>query len=196
MNKDWKGGLFAIFVWCLALSIGGCNSTEDTNINLEEINTERNESEIIDVETEIIEEHQVVLCEMYTTTTVNVRKEPNVESDVFCKLQAREIVSVVEIGDEWSSVLIDNEIYYISNQYLREKVEGKNGFLIVIDAGHQAKGNYEKEPIGPGASQTKAKVSSGTAGCVSGLNEYELNLQVALKLQEELEVRGYEVIMI
>lgn len=36
----------------------------------------------------------------------------------------------------------------------------------------------------------------GTVGCVSGLNEYELNLQVALKLQEELEVRGYEVIMV
>ena len=28
------------------------------------------------------------------------------------------------------------------------------------------------------------------------MNEYELNLQVALKLQEELEVRGYEVIMV
>ena len=69
------------------------------------------------------------------------------------------------------------------------------GRVVCIDAGHQIKQNSEKEPIGPGASETKIKVSSGTSGTTTGVPEYQLTLAVALKLQSVLESRGYKVIM-
>lgn len=69
------------------------------------------------------------------------------------------------------------------------------GRVVCIDAGHQRKQNSAQEPVGPGASSTKMKVTSGTAGTTTGVPEYQLTLAVAQKLKTVLQQRGYTVVM-
>lgn len=72
-----------------------------------------------------------------------------------------------------------------------------NGHIIGIDPGHQSESvdMSALEPNGPGSSEMKAKCSTGTQGTYSGVPEYELNLEVSLQLKDELEQRGYQVVM-
>ena len=72
-----------------------------------------------------------------------------------------------------------------------------DGHIIGIDPGDQSESvdMSAPEPNGPGSSEMKAKCTSGTQGTYSGVPEYQLNLEVSLQLKDELEQRGYQVVM-
>lgn len=99
----------------------------------------------------------------------------------------RKIFSVLLVLSMFIAVWINN-VSPVSAAKTTQKV-------ICIDAGHQAKANLEKEPIGPGAKTTKFKVTGGTSGLWTKQTEYSLALKVAKKLKKILKKRGYKVIM-
>lgn len=68
--------------------------------------------------------------------------------------------------------------------------------VVVIDPGHQAKGDPALEPIGPGATEKKPRVMTGTSGVATRRAESEVVLEIALKLKAQLEARGAKVVMV
>ena len=69
--------------------------------------------------------------------------------------------------------------------------------LIAIDPGHQswAIDMSATEPNAPGSSVMKAKATQGPREPFPGTYEYELNLDVSLRLRDLLEQKGFDTLM-
>lgn len=67
--------------------------------------------------------------------------------------------------------------------------------MICIDPGHQKKADLSEEPVAPGASVLKIKVTGGAKGAATKTPEYELNMIVGNKVEQRLLAQGYKVVM-
>lgn len=108
----------------------------------------------------------------------------------------RTLRAATPVETEKESTSPDDNGYVINPGNPASVVASTNGFTVCIDPGHQQYGISATEPNGPGSSVMKAKLTTGTSGCVTGNVEYQVNLDVSLKLQAELVSRGYGVVMI
>lgn len=133
---------------------------------------------------------------VYTTSKLNVREHCSTDSDVIKILPERAKIKRIGISDVWSKVSVTEGEYYVATEHLTKTAPKVKGHIVAIDAAHQEKDNTEQEAVGPGAKETKDKVTSGTKGVETGLHEYELTLEVAKLVQKQLEEDGYEICML
>lgn len=222
MKKVYRTILICMMIILSAFVLAACGKKDAGKKTTTESSTEASEDvasteDTTDATTEaqVDEEGFTIVNDKVTTTDyVNVRTAPSTDGDPAMQLADGVELDRIGYNDEWSKVSIKGETYYVYSKFV--KAEGAassgddssteestqetsnvgEGKLICIDAGHQATPNTDTEPVGPGAEDKKAKVSAGNTGVTTGTEEYELNLEVALKLQSALEARGYTVKMI
>lgn len=194
----WKRGVLCFGFLCLGLSLTGCGKKaqeKKSDVVVTEAPTPEVSAEPI-IFTEEGQEFTQVEEYMYTTTKLNVRESCSTDARVIHMLPERAKVLCIGKGETWSKVKVEEGEAYVASEYLTDAKPDTAGHIVVIDAAHQEMADEEKEAIGPGAEETKAKVTVGTKGVSSGMQEYELTLAVAKKLQMKLNERGYEVVMI
>lgn len=222
MKKVYRTILICMMIILSAFVLAACGKKDAGKKTTTESSTEASEDVAstedtteATTEAQVDEEGFTIVNDKVTTTDyVNVRTAPSTDGDPAMQLADGVELDRIGYNDEWSKVSIKGETYYVYSEFV--KTEGAassgddssteestqetsnvgEGKLICIDAGHQATPNTDTEPVGPGAEDKKAKVSAGNTGVTTGTEEYELNLEVALKLQSALEARGYTVKMI
>lgn len=113
---------------------------------------------------------------------INPPKEKNevateVPKDKFVEDIKEEIKEDVEKSEE-----IDN--------FINKKRE-----TIVVDPGHSITPEPGTEAISPGSGERKAKDAVGATGVNSKVNEYKITHEIGNLLKEDLEKRGFNVVM-
>lgn len=116
---------------------------------------------------------------------------------VGCSNKDEELITPDKKTTEKRTEIIKQKTTQTDNKTTTTEEERKEKRIkIAIDAGHQKKQMSSQEPIGPGSDKTKPMVSSGTEGVVTKRAEYQVNLEVSLKLKSILIARGYDVYML
>ena len=173
-----------------AVFLSGCASSKYQAIEIEGIGTEAVSQE----EKESAGGEQDVELETEAGETLEAGEPNPADAEAQGPQEAARNVDLASQAPQEASVTADPAAQPVAAP--GEDETFFNGHIVAIDAGHQAKANAEKEPIGPSSETMKAKMPAGAVGTVLGVKEYELTLTVAEKLKEELENKGYQVVMI
>ena len=161
------------------------------------------EKEVDTISEQITAKHEVKQAvDKYTTAIDTVQSNINrmkQKQQTATQKKTKEKAEIPEEASSKPSVFSQNSTSVSSDSsagVFSSDVE-TDGHIIGIDPGHQSESvdMSAPEPNGPGSSEMKAKCTSGTQGTYSGVPEYQLNLEVSLQLKDELEQRGYQVVM-
>ena len=180
---------FAAFLTALAVGLTGA-VTADAMLSEDEQKAayiEKAVREALEAETE-------------TDTEGNVESdnETVADTEAVTESQMEETTEEVSEAETEAETETQSETETVSEEEQTENAESQTEkIMVAIDASHQGADAdlTEEEPVGPGSETMIKGFSEGISGTATGLEENELNLEVATKLKDILEERGYEVFM-
>ena len=180
---------FAAFLTALAVGLSGA-VTADAMLSEDEQKAayiEKAVREALEAETE-------------TDTEGNVESdnETVADTEAVTESQMEETTEEVSEAETEAETETQFETEAVSEEEQTENAESQTEkIMVAIDASHQGADAdlTEEEPVGPGSETMIKGFSEGISGTATGLEENELNLEVAAKLKDILEERGYEVFM-
>lgn len=120
-----------IIILTIVLAIAGCSYLPNTQQNIDnqtienniEIVQQQEENENETIEEEITVEEEVNIPDpvtRYTTTGVNLRKGPSLDDEIVRVLSINTELQVIPTESEWTQVIEEENIYYISTKYISE----------------------------------------------------------------------------
>lgn len=170
----------------------------NTQIETEADHTQDTQSTEVEPSIDNTETTPEILYFAVPETEIRLREQPNTDCVTLAKIPAGTKLPLVEELEGWYKVTYEGMEGYISADYasiVTEEVSSTGSHVIMLDPGHQLNGDSNTEPNGPESSEMKARVTDGATGTTTGVPEHELTLEIALMLREELENRGYKVLM-
>ncbi|MBJ8004696.1 N-acetylmuramoyl-L-alanine amidase [Bacillus cereus] len=165
----------------IGIYMGGCSQEQpkkETTSSVQEKNNDKKEDAPVEKQQEEQEKKEEPQA-IQTNEQVELKQE---------EVSAKEKTEEIPPAQTTEQPVQNNEQKVESN-------EKQEKFLVVIDPGHQQKANLNLEPIGPGATMQKYKVTDGTTGVVTKKRESVLVLEMAFILKEKLEAKGIQVLM-
>lgn len=105
------------------------------------ISTESNIDELMDVTEEYTDD--IELNEGYVTTTVNIRKNPDVQSDILGSYYFNEKIMYSDYDDLWIEVDYDNNTAYISKDYISDEEVSYKEYEVPNTSGFKSYMSYK-----------------------------------------------------
>jgi len=184
--------IITIFIGIGAVKLAGArkaeeNKTEDPSVNQQDKG----------IKEEIVKEKPLAFVKKYTSIKAGKTKQFKVNKKVAKWNSSNKKVAVVLKTGKVKALRYGKTTITAKSgkDTVRVRVEVLPKKIVGIDPGHQLHANGSLEPNGPNSSVMKAKVTGGTCGCATGKSESALMLEIGLLLKEELESRGYMVVM-
>lgn len=132
--------------------------------------------------------YSLMVCGCGLKVADNMKEKPEGNREI-------EGIEELELETKHQEISNSNESEKLKNSETSDNE--KKGIIIALDPGHQSwdVDMSAQEANAPGSDVMKAKATTGTSGQYSGLAEFQLNLDIALMVRDELVEQGYDVVM-